>query len=453
MPVAPRVSRIDHLPALEEPSTTTTPVAGRDPLAGTQADPGRLGGIPMPESEPDSTFAQYVTAWAKRIRYGESGVLPVVGGLILLVIVFQAQDSVFLSAGNLTNLLVQGSVFVLLGMAEVWVLILGEIDLSVGYMAGVGAVIMAILAGTPHNLPWWLAIAAGMLATAAIGALWGVLVIRLRLPSFVVTLAGLLGLEGVLLYLVNANGTGGTIRITNSVLIDITNGNLSPAAGWIVAVISVALFGAVTILRERHRRKSGLVAPPLAVTILRLALVAAATAALVLICNTNRGVLVPLKGVPYVVLIIAGFLAIFTFMLTRTRFGRYLYAIGGNAEAARRGGVSLGWNRLWAFTLTGLTAGAAGIIYASRLGSVSNNVDGGDLVLYAVAAAVIGGASLFGGRGKMVHALLGGLVIATIYNGMGLLGLAASYQYMVTALVLLAAVTIDALARRGRTAT
>jgi D-xylose transport system permease protein len=171
-----------------------------------------------------------------------------------------------------------------------------------------------------------------------------------------------------------------------------------------------------------------------------------------LICNTNRGELIPLKGVPYVVLIIAGVLVAYTFLLGRTRFGRYMYAIGGSAVAARRSGVSLGWNRLWAFVLTGFTAGAAGIIYASRLGSISNNIDGGDLVLYAVAAAVIGGASLFGGRGKMVHALLGGLVIATIYNGMGLLGLAASYQYMVTALVLLAAVTIDALARRGRNA-
>jgi len=184
-----------------------------------------------------------------------------------------------------------------------------------------------------------------------------------------------------------------------------------------------------------------------------VAAVAVAAVALVLVCNTNRGLLVPLEGVPYVVLIVAGFLAVYTFILGRTRFGRYLYAIGGNAEAARRGGVSLGWNRLWAFTLTGFTAGAAGIIYASRLGSISNNIDGGQLVLYAVAAAVIGGASLFGGRGKMVHALLGGLVIATIYNGMGLLGLAASYQYMVTALVLLAAVTIDALARRGRVST
>jgi D-xylose transport system permease protein len=297
-----------------------------------------------------------------------------------------------------------------------------------------------------------LAILIGMLATAAIGALWGVMVIRLRLPSFVVTLAGLLGLEGLLLYLVNAYGSGGTIRITSSVLNDITNGNMSPAAGWIVGVAAVVLFAAVTFVRDEGRRRSGLVAPPLAITLLKVAGVAAAVVVLVMVCNTNRGVLVPLRGVPYVVLVVAGFLVVYSFVLSRTRFGRYQYAIGGNAEAARRGGVSLGWNRLWAFTLTGFTAGAAGIVYASRLGSISNNIDGGQLVLYAVAAAVIGGASLFGGRGKMIHALLGGLVIATIYNGMGLLGLAASYQYMVTALVLLAAVTIDALARRGRTA-
>jgi D-xylose transport system permease protein len=435
----------------ETPPAAARPKEEAPPLDG-RAEPGRLGGIPMPERSPNSTFGQYVAAWARRIRYGESGVLPVIGGLILLVIIFQVQDSVFLSAGNLTNLLVQGSVFVLLGMAEVWVLILGEIDLSVGYVAGIGAVITAIMAAPPHNFPWWLAILVGMLATAAIGMLQGTLVIRLHLPSFVVTLAGLLGWEGVLLYLVQSEGTGGTIRITNPVLLDLTNGNLSTSAGWIVAVVAVAAFGATTILRDRHRRNGGLVAPPLAITLMKVVLVAAAVAVLVVVCNTNRGVLEPLKGVPYVVPIVAGFLVIYSFVLGRTRFGRYQYAIGGNAEAARRGGVSLGWNRLWAFTLAGFTAGAAGIIYASRLGSISNNIDGGDLVLYAVAAAVIGGASLFGGRGKMVYALLGGLVIATIYNGMGLLGLAASYQYMVTALVLLAAVTIDSLARRGRAA-
>jgi D-xylose transport system permease protein len=192
------------------------------------------------------------------------------------------------------------------------------------------------------------------------------------------------------------------------------------------------------------------VAPPLAITGLKVLVTAVAGVVLVLICNTNRSSFAVLRGVPWAVVIVTAFVVAYTFLLGRTRFGRYLYAIGGNAEAARRGGVSLGWNRFWAFTLTGFTAGAAGILYASRLGSISNNIDGGTLVLYAVAAAVIGGTSLFGGRGKMVHALLGGLVIAAIYNGLGLLGISAATQFMVTALVLLAAVSIDALARRGR---
>jgi D-xylose transport system permease protein len=429
-------------PATDSPAPAGPTGDGEVPVALAAQDPGL-----------SDSLGEYIRAWGKRIRNGETGILPVLAGLIILVIIFQVQSSVFLSAGNLTNLLVQGSVFILLGMAEVWVLVLGEIDLSVGYNAGVGAVVTAILVAPPDNFPWWVAIAGGMLASAAIGVVWGVLVIRLHIPSFVVTLAGLLGLEGVVLWLVQGHGTGGTIRITDSVILDLTNGNLSPLAGWIAVVVSILLFGGITLLRDRRRSASGLVAPPRAVTILKVVVMAAASIALVLVCNTNRGVLEPLRGIPYAVPVIAGFLVLYTFLLGRTRFGRYLYAIGGNAEAARRAGVSLGWNRLWAFTLAGLTSGAAGVLYASRLGSVSNNIDGGTLVLYAVASAVIGGASLFGGRGKMVHALLGGLVIATIYNGMGLLNLAAYYQYMVTALVLLAAVTIDALARRGSAAT
>jgi len=429
------------------PTTSTPPAPTPDPGDGSIS-------LSVATQAPDlsTSLGEYVRAWTKRIRTGESGVLPVLAGLIILVIIFQAKSSVFLSAGNLTNLLVQGSVFVLLGMAEVWVLILGEIDLSIGYVAGIGGVITAILASSPDNWPWWAAILAGVAATSLFGMLWGTLVIRLRLPSFVVTLAGLLGCEGILLWLVNTHGTGGTIRLSSSVLLDVTNGNLSPAASWIVAVAAVVLFGLVTVLRDRHRRRSGLVAPPLAVTALKVGGMAVASAALVLVCNTNRGAgFTAVQGVPYVVLVVVAVLVVYTFVLGRMRFGRYLYAIGGNAEAARRAGISLGWNRLWAFVLTGFTAGIAGIVYASRLGSISNNIDGGTLVLYAVAAAVIGGASLFGGRGKMIHAILGGLVIATIYNGMGLIGLAASYQFMVTAVVLLAAVTIDSLARRGRT--
>jgi D-xylose transport system permease protein len=428
-------------PSADASSTAVEPIPG---------DPGHLGGIPMPETSPDSTFGQYVTAWAKRIRYGESGALPVVAGLIVLVVIFQVQDSLFLSAGNITNLLIQGTVFILLGMAEVWVLVLGEIDLSIGFVAGIGAVITAILVAPPNNLSWWLAVIVGLLATSAIGAVQGLLVIKIGLPSFIVTLAGLLGWEGVLIYLVNSHGTGGTISISNNVILDLVNGTLSPAAGWIVMVVAVGIFAVFTIFRDRRRHASGLVAPPLAITGLKVLVTAVAGVVLVLICNTNRSSFAVLRGVPWAVVIVTAFVVAYTFLLGRTRFGRYLYAIGGNAEAARRGGVSLGWNRFWAFTLTGFTAGAAGILYASRLGSISNNIDGGTLVLYAVAAAVIGGTSLFGGRGKMVHALLGGLVIAAIYNGLGLLGISAATQFMVTALVLLAAVSIDALARRGR---
>ncbi len=432
-------------PTDARPLTTDIPgTASAEPDTDTAVD------VTVDVPELSGSLGGYVRSLGKKVRSGESGVLPVLGGLILLAVIFQIQDSVFLSAGNLVNLLVQGSVFVLLGMAEIWVLVLGEIDLSVGYVAGIGATITAIIS-TTHGLPWWVAILGGVATTAAIGALMGTIVIRLRLPSFIVTLAGLLGWEGVLLYLVNANGTGGTIRITDTVLLDLANGNMSVAAGWVVMFAAVAVFGVVTVLRDRHRRVSGLVAPPPAITGLKVAVMAAAGVVVVLVCNTNRGVLIPVQGVPYVVLVVLGVLTVWTFLLGRTRFGRYLYAIGNNAEAARRAGISLGWNKLWAFVLTGLTAGIAGIVYASRLGSISNNIDGGTLVLYAVASAVIGGASLFGGRGKMIYALLGGLVIATIYNGMGLLGLAASYQYMVTALVLLAAVTIDSLARRGRT--
>ncbi len=399
-----------------------------------------------------SSFGEYMAGWAKRARHGESGMLPVLAGLVLIVVIFQTQSSVFLSAGNLTNLLVQGATFVLLGMAEVFVLLLGEIDLSIGYVAAVGAVVTASLADVSWGQPWWVAILAGVAVTTAIGALQGTLVTRLRLPSFVVTLAGLLGWEGVLLFLADREGGkngGGTIRITNNVLYDLVNGNLSPVAGWVLLIVILAGFAAFVLLRDQRRRASGLVTPPLTLTLLKLALATGAGIALVAVCNTNRGRLVAVRGVPWVVLIVLGVLAMWTFLLNRTRFGRYVYAIGGNSEAARRAGVNVNLIRLVAFALTGLTAGIAGILYASRLGSISNNVDGGQLVLYAVAAAVIGGTSLFGGRGKMLHALLGGLVIAAINNGMGLIGLSAAAQYMVTALVLLAAVSVDALARRG----
>ena len=393
------------------------------------------------------SLGEYARIWIKRVRSGESGALPVTIGLIAIVAYFQARNSLFLSAGNLVNLLVQGAPFILLGMAEVFVLLLGEIDLSVGYNGALAAMWTAWLA---FSVPWWVAVLAGLAFTSATGALMGTLITRLGLPSFVVTLGGFLGFEGLLIVLVarSGHGAGGTIPISNSIINDLTSGNLTPVASWAVMMAIVAVAGVALILRDRRRRASGLVTPPVSVTALKVAVMAAAGVAVVLVSNTNRGLTVQLRGLPWVVLVVLGMLALWTALLGRTRFGRYVYAIGGNAEAARRAGVNLIRIKTLAFTLAGLTAGIAGIVYASRLGSISTNVDGGQLVLFAVASAVIGGTHLFGGRGKMLHALLGGLVVAAIYNGLGLLGMSAAATDIVTAIVLLAAVTVDALARR-----
>ena len=396
-----------------------------------------------------NSLGEYLRAWAARIRAGDSGILPVIVGLIVIAIIFQSQNSNFLTAGNLVNLLVQGAAITLLGLGEVFALLLGEIDLSIGFVAGVAGVIAAELVAFPHNWPWWAAVGLALLVTAVIGLVQGTIITRLGLPSFVVTLAGLLGFQGVMLMMV---GQGGTVPIASDVINDFANGNMTVGAGWVLTALLIVGYAGLTWWRDQRRRASGLVAPPVSLTALKIAAVAMAGVALVLICNANRGLLVPIQGVPWVVLIVLGVLAAWSVLLGRTRFGRYVYAIGGNAEAARRSGVNLARIRTAGFILCSLTAGIAGIVYASRLRSVSTNLDGGTLVLYAVAAAVIGGTSLFGGRGRPLHAVLGGVVIAAIANGMGLLGMAAATQLIVTALVLLAAVTIDAVARRGRTA-
>ena len=428
---------------------------------------------PPPPDEPDPTLAttdvvlasggsalvadtmgDYLRAIGKRIRSGESGILPVLLGLIILVIVFQSKNSNFLTPLNITNLFRQGSTFVLLGVAEVFVLLLGEIDLSIGFVAALGAV-ASVSAFTVHGWPSWAAIVLGLAITSALGALNGVLITMLKVPSFIVTLGGLLGYQGVLLYFANREGGttgGGTIGLSSdSFIFKLVNGNISPTVGWVAMVVIVVVVAAMMLYRDAGRRRAGLVTAPLGVTIAKIVLMAVAGIVLLLICNHNRGsAFATIKGVPWSVPIVLAIVAAWSFLLDRTKFGRYMYAIGGNAEAARRSGIGLTRMRILAFTLTGLTAGAGGLMYASQLGSISNNVNGGQLVLFAVAAAVIGGTSLFGGRGKIVHALLGGLVIATIYNGLFLLSLNADVQDIVTALVLLAAATVDAVARRGQ---
>jgi len=403
-----------------------------------------------------NSFGEWLQGQWLKIKGGDSGALPVLVGFVIIIVIFQVQNSHFLSSSNLVNLFDQAALFIVFGMAEIFILLLGEIDLSIGFNAGVGAAVTAELAAPPHNQNWFVAILAGVAVCAFFGGLQGLLITRLGLPAFIVTLAGYLGLQGVSLYLFNQDkhAVGGTITVTNGVINGIINNSLSPTAGWVVMIAAVGLFAVMTITSHRRRVSRGLAAPPFTLVVLKVGALAVAGVVLVLICNRNRSfsLITKLEGVPYVILVVLGLMLVYTFLLDRTKFGRYVYAIGGNPEAARRAGVKVNQIRLLCFVLAGFTAGIAAVISISFLGSAQSNFNGGTYVLYAVAAGVIGGTSLFGGRGRMVHALIGGLLIAAIANGMFLLGLSSAAQEIVNALVLLAAVTIDALARRRATA-
>jgi D-xylose transport system permease protein len=427
-------------------------VAGQPETASGAAEQIALTSAPEVLAQ---SLGEYARIWLRRVRSGESGALPVVIGLVAIGAYFQVSVHAFLSAGNIANLMTQAGFIITFCMAQTFPLLLGEIDLSLGFNAGIGGTIVLWMVAVSHPFPTWVAIVVGIAVTTAIAAIEGLIIVWLRIPSFVVTLAGLLGLNGVLLWLFEQTGSiglGGVISNHNGFINALVNGskNMSPAAGWIVLIIAVVLTAVFMIARDRRRRAHNLVAPPLSVTLLKIAVMAVVGLVLVLVLNHNRGVgLTVLSGVPWVVPIVLGLFVILNLLLSRTKFGRYVYAIGGNAEAARRAGINLRRIRVLAFALCGMMAGVTGILYASFLGSISNDIDGGQYVLYAVAGAVIGGVSLFGGRGRMLGALLGGFVVAVIYNGVDLLGLGAAAQYIWTALVLLAAVTLDALARRG----
>jgi D-xylose transport system permease protein len=443
-----------------------------DPKAGTPAEPqGGTVSVQEPEevvveeevmaqeelatAAPEvlaDSLGEYLRAWGKRIRSGESGAVPVIVGLVLIVIFFQIQQPEFKSAGNLVNLFVQSALYILLAAGEIYALLLSEIDLSLGAVAGVGGFVIAELIAPPVNWAWWLGIAGGLAVCAAIGLLQGTLITRLHLPSFVVTLGGLLGFTGVIILLAQVDKTavGGVISIsTTSPVYNLVNANMSPTLSWIVLIAILAVYALVSIRGAARRRSRGLSAPPMSVVLLRVGLAAIAGVVVVFICTLNRGAgLVTLNGVPWVLLLVLLVIGVWSFVLGRTKLGRYIYAIGANPEAARRAGINVPVVRTVAFVLCSFTAGIAGLTYASRLGSIATNIEVGNFVLYAVAAAVIGGTSLFGGRGKMLHALLGGLVIATVFNGLALMGISAAGQDIATAIVLILAVTVDSLVRR-----
>lgn len=435
-------------------------VAGEPPedAVDLTAAPGAAQ-VEVPPEIIAQSLGDYVRAWWARIRAGESGILPVLVGLIAISTVFEAisPGHVFLSAGNLVNLFQQSAIFMVLAMAETFALVLGEIDLSIGYVGACGAAItVQLVQPATTRWPWWAAIIGGLAFCFVFGAVQGTLITRLRLPSFIVTLAGYLIAQGLMLWILLLGPFSGLPNLTgtnsNQVFVyDLMWGTLDPTVSWILMGVVVAALGAYIWLGDWRRRRSGLVAPPASLTLIKIAVIAVVGVVVVAICDQNRAALGTLEGVPWVLVIVFGVLAVWTVLFQRTRYGRYVYAIGGNPEAARRAGINNAMVRTLAFALCSMTAGIGMLLYGSYLGGMSNNVPGGQYVLYAVAAAVIGGTSLFGGRGKPLHGVLGGLVIGGIYNGMYLQGYDVEPQFVVTGLVLLAAVTIDAVSRRGST--
>ncbi len=394
------------------------------------------GDRPVPTSRDE--LAAYVRGYVDNLRSGELGALPIILGLVVIAIIFQSLNSNFLTDRNLVNLVVQMAGITTIAIGVVFVLLLGEIDLSISYTSAVSAVLMTEL--LLDSWPWWAAMGAGLLAAAVIGLAIGIFVTQLGVPSFVVTLAAFLGLNGVVLLII---GQGGTVIIQDEVILGIANKFLDDVWSWIIAFGLVAAWAVTKAMTLVRRRRQGLGhQPPL---VLGLQLVGLIVVALVAISIFNGD-----RGMPVVGLIVAGLLIFFTWVASRTQFGRHVYAVGGNEEAARRAGINVTSIKIKVFMISSALAGMGGIILASRLRSVDTAAGGGSLLLLSIAAAVIGGTSLFGGRGRVVHALYGALVIVGVENGMGLLGLSAGVRFVVTALVLLAAVVVDALSRRGR---
>lgn len=385
--------------------------------------------------------------YLSRIKAGDIGSLPAVLGLISLVAVFGAMSEFFLTNRNFANLLTQAAPVMVIAMGLVFVLLLGEIDLAAGYASGVCGAVLVLLV-TNHGWSWYTALAASIGVGAALGLLIGTLVSRVGIPSFVVTLAAFLAFQGILLLLA---GEGGTIPIADKTILAVENSNLTPVQGWILWVVASALYVISGLNRINSRRKAGLVVELTQLWAMKTIALLVITGAAVFQLNQERGLSATnsTKGVPIVAPLILLILIAGTFLLSKTAFGRHIYAVGGNAEAARRAGINVKRVRTIAFVLCSSLAAVAGMLFASRMNSISPSTGGSSTLLYAVGAAVIGGVSLFGGKGRMRDAILGGLVVAVIDNGMGLLGYGAGIQFLVTGAVLLVSAGVDAVSRRG----
>ena len=388
-----------------------------------------------------------------RYRQGDLGSLPAILAIAALVGVFWwARPNTFMSAGNFANFLEQASAVTVIAMAVTFVLLLGEIDLAAGFTAGIAAAVLAT------RLQHWALVPAVLMAAAvavALGTFTGFMVARVGIPSFVVTLANFLSFQGILLLLVKE---GGSVRITNAPVRDLVGAQVNPTWSWVIAITALVIYALALGLRQRSSHG----AVPVSLTLLKLGFAVVGVSAMTYVLNKNRAfanATKEIRGMPYLVPIVLVVALVLTFVLTRTRFGRHLYAVGGNAEAARRAGINVARVRLAAFAITGFVAGLGGAFLASRVNAVDANTGANDTLLLAVGAAVIGGTSLFGGRGRVLNAVLGGFVLALIPNGLGLIGKESVFgrevdfsssgvKFICAGLALLLAASVDALSRK-----
>lgn len=376
----------------------------------------------------------------ENLRSGDVGSLPVILGLIVITVFFTSKNSNYLTAVNFNNLIVQMAGVTTIAIGVVFVLLLGEIDLSIGYVSGVAGVIVAELQlpGSGHDLPGLVAIVLAIVGGALIGAFQGSFVAIIGVPSFVVTLAGLLAWQGVIL---KAIGIQGVIVIQDNTINNVANYYFSDSAGWIIAGTASAAYAVSALSGVISRRRAGIATRNLWLVITKVVSLAGIAFFVVAVSNSDR-------GFPFAGLLIVVLLVFFTYVATRTTFGRHVYAVGGNAEAARRAGINVVRTRIYVFMIASAMAALGGVIFAARLRSVDLNAGGGTILLDAIAAAVIGGTSLFGGRGAVKSALLGALIIAMIANGIDLVGYSSGTKFITTGVILLAAVTLDTVSRR-----
>jgi D-xylose transport system permease protein len=414
------------------------------------------------------SVSDYYRTYVQRVRGGDMGSLPAVTGLVVLVILFAALQPTFGGLYNFGNMLTEGTGPIFIAMGLVFVLLLGEIDLSAGFAAGVCAAVMVRLMVGYHS-PWPVSIGAALVTGVVIGFLIGWLRAKVRIPSFVVTLAFFLAFQGVALYIVdNGAGQKSNITITDKVVLAFENSQMPLWMGWLLAGLVIAGYAYTKVSARTGRLKQGLSAEPVAVLVVKVVALAIGFVGAVYALNKNRAlhtaptfqnvnghiakVFPPkLEGVPWVVPIVLGFFVLWTFVLSRTAYGRHVYAVGGNEEAARRAGIPVDRVRISVFVLCSLMAAVGGIMIGSNVASVSVANYGGNTLLLAVGAAVIGGTSLFGGKGRMIDAIVGGAVVEVVYNGMSDLVTGpngSSVQFIVTGLVLLLAAAVDAVSRR-----